>query len=91
MEAMVNMSPDMQELFKSVLDQKDPVQDSYTHEMEVQREIRKQNFEMGISEDEQDMRFSSESADDSKRSNARTLDWNGNEYIKKITRGFILA
>ena len=62
--AMANMPPEMQELFASVLNQKDPVQDSYNHEMEVQREIRKQNFEMGISEDEQDMRFSSESADD---------------------------
>ena len=62
--AMANMPPEMQELFASVLNQKDPVQDSYIHEAEVQREIKRQNFELGINEEEQDMRFIDDSADD---------------------------
>lgn len=64
MQAMANMNPEMQELFKSVLEQKDPVQDAYMHEAEVQREMKRHDYEMGIQESEQDMRFSDESFDD---------------------------
>lgn len=63
-ESIVDMPPEMQILFQDVLNQSDPVKDSYKNQMEIQREMTKQDLINGNINDEQDPRFYDESVED---------------------------
>lgn len=58
------LPPEMQEVFQNVLNETDPVRESFKYQQQVQQEMIQQDLELGIMSDEQDMRFYNESVDE---------------------------
>lgn len=56
-ELVGGLPPELQEMFNTVLKQKNPVDESMKYEREIQFELRKQDFERGTYESDPDMRF----------------------------------
>ena len=58
LNAMSNMSPELQELFQNALAETDPVKESHRYERKIQQEEMRQSLKMGNMEnDDADMRF----------------------------------
>lgn len=60
MGLMGSLPPELQEMFQGVLQETDPVRESFKNEKEIQNEMKKQDFYNGKFDDEQDIRFYSE-------------------------------
>ena len=60
---MDSMPPEMQDLFKGVLQETNPIEESFRREKEVQQEMRRMELENGLF-DERDSRFYDENLDD---------------------------
>lgn len=58
------LPPEMQELFQGVLQETDPVRESFMYQRQVQTELIKQDMELGVEQDEHDMRFVDENMDE---------------------------
>ena len=63
-EAIGLMPEEMQNLFRGVLQETDPIEASMKYEQQVQREIRQYDNYMGKTEDDYDMRFVSQDMND---------------------------
>lgn len=79
---MGSLSPELQELFQGVLEQTDPVQESWKREKEVQMELQRQAMLRGDVDSEPDMRFYDESVDDAMWLNTQRNIFESNHVLE---------